>query len=153
MRWSPPALTVVLAATLAACGGSDSPSKDDFAAEANGVCKEVAAKLNAVKTDSANPRVLMDSIDKVIDESRAGVMRLKAIERPEGEEGAAAKRFVDTLGRDLETKTVPAHEAIKAGLRANSQAKIRRAARKLDAAENSAAYRYATQAGAEECPF
>ncbi|HYP47347.1 MAG TPA: hypothetical protein VEQ61_01805 [Thermoleophilaceae bacterium] len=153
MRSRSPALAVALAATLAACGGSDSPTKDDFAADANSVCKDVAAKLNAVKTDSANPRVLMESIDKVIDESRAGVMRLKAIERPDGKDGEVAKKFVDTLGRDLESKTVPAHESIKAGLRANSQAKIRKAARQLDAAESSAAYRYAKQAGAGECPF
>jgi hypothetical protein len=153
MRWRPWALTVALAATLAACGGSQSPSKEEFAESANGVCKEVAANLSAVKTDSASPRVLMRSIDRVIDESRAGVRRLKALDRPEGTDGRLAKRFVDTLGRDIETTTVPAHEDIKAGLKADSEAMVRRAARKLDAADGSRAGRLAKRLGADECPF
>ena len=105
-----PLALILLALGLAACGGEDAPSKGDFAADANEICKNAEEKLEDVGENASNPEEIADAVDKVIDETQKSVDELQDLELPDGDDGKAAEQFVNALETDIEDKGIPALE-------------------------------------------
>jgi hypothetical protein len=55
---------------LAACGGDDAPSREDFASEADRICREAEKELEELGESADSPEEIADAIDEVIEETR-----------------------------------------------------------------------------------
>jgi hypothetical protein len=122
MRSGTAVLSVLLAAlAMPACGGDDDGdvSREDYADQVNRVCRDVERQLNELGIAEPQTRdEITQLIDDVIARSQAAVDRLQALERPGGDAGETADRFVDTLERELERQLLPALEDLKTRYRA-----------------------------------
>jgi hypothetical protein len=149
-----PAL-VVAALILPACGGDDDGgdvSREDYAERVNKVCDNAERELRELNVGSAETSADVTAlIDEVIVKSRAAVDRLKALERPGGEDGETADRFVDTLGREFEEVALPALEDLKQGIRNEDRQTVANAARRLNELETAESDRFARELGADNC--
>ena len=146
-----PLALILLALGLAACGGDDAPSKADFAADAEEVCKNAEEKLEGVGENASNPEEIADAVDKVIDATQNSVDELQDLELPEGADGKAAEQFVNALGTDIEDKGIPALEALRDALEKNDQQAAQKAAQQLQAIETTDTDDLARKLGAEAC--
>jgi hypothetical protein len=155
MRSGTAVLAVLLAAlALPACGGDDDGdvSREDYAEQVNRVCRDVERQLNELGI--AEPRTrdeITQLIDDVIARSRAAVDRLQALERPGGDAGETADRFVDTLERELEQQLLPALEDLKDAIQSADREAAADAAERLDVLQNTESDRFARELGADSC--
>jgi hypothetical protein len=151
--------TAVLAFLLAsialpACGGDDGDgvSREDYAERVDRVCGDVERELRQLNLAGAETRAeITGLIDDVIVKSRGAVDRVKAIERPEGDAGETAGRFVGTLDRELEQEVLPALEDLKNAIRSGDREAAADAAERLSTFENTESDRFARELGADGC--
>jgi hypothetical protein len=155
MRSGTAVLAVLLAAlALPACGGDDDGgvSREDYAEQVNRVCRDVKRQLNELGI--APPRA-RDEITQLLDDvsarSQAAVDRLQALERPGGDAGETADRFVDTLERELEQQLLPALEDLKDAIQSADRDAAADAAERLDVLQNTESDRFARELGADSC--
>jgi len=147
-------LALVLAALIpAACGGDDDGvSRDVYAKRVNKVCDDAERQLRKLDIGSAETSAEVGAlIDDVIAKSRAAVDRLKALERPSGDAGDTADRFVATLEREFAGDALPALDDLKAAIRSGDRGAAADAAERLSELENTESDRFARQLGAEAC--
>jgi len=150
-------LVVVLALLslgLVACGDDDdgsAPSKQEFANDAERICKETEKALEGFGEDVGSPEEAADAIDKVIERARKAADDLANLDRPEGETGETATKFAEGFKSELEDKLVPALEALKSALKSGDPQKIQEAVSKLQSLEASESDRYARQLGINAC--
>jgi hypothetical protein len=149
-----PAL-VTAALILPACGGDDDGgdiSREDYAERVNRVCDDAERELRELNVGSAETSADVTAlIDEVIVKSQAAVNRLKAIERPAGEAGETADRFVDTLEQEFDEVALPALEDLKQGIRNEDRRTVANAARRLNGLETAESDRFARALGADSC--
>jgi hypothetical protein len=150
--------TVVLAVLLAAlglpaCGGDDEGvSREDYADQVDRVCRQTERELNDLDVRGARTSAEVTTlIDDVIVKSRAAVDRLGALERPGGDAGETAERFVDTLQREFDERALPALEDLKKAIRTGDRAAAADAADRLSGLENAESDRFARELGADSC--
>jgi hypothetical protein len=81
MRWLA-ALVVLLAA---GCGGSDGQSHEEFANEANRICREGEANVSAIAdaAQGGSPEEVAGAIDEAAGEFEPVLQRLRGLEPPE----------------------------------------------------------------------
>jgi hypothetical protein len=93
-------LAVVLAA---GCGGSDDPSHEEFAAEANRICREGEARVTALadEVQGGRPEEVADAIDRAGEEFGPVLRRLRDLDAPE-DIRADWDRFLDDIGEGTE---------------------------------------------------
>ena len=140
---------LVLIAVVAGCGGgADAPSKAEFAKQADAICAAAERHLTAIGTNGGDR---IAAVDKLIDETRGTVDKLKALDRPDGAAGEAADQFIASLERDVEDKGVPALERLRDALRKRDAAAAVKAARELEAIDSTATDKLAIAAGAKGC--
>jgi soluble cytochrome b562 len=144
-----PLVLLLLSLALASCGGGDSASKEDFAQEANRICRDTEKELEGLDTGSREE--LVDTIDKVIKTSRQASDGLLDIERPDGEDGETATKFVEGFEKELDDKLVPALEELKKAVKDNDPKAAQEAAAQLQKLENTDSDRYARELGARAC--
>jgi hypothetical protein len=147
-------LALVLAALIpAACGGDeDGVSRGDYAKRVNKVCHDAERGLRKLDIGSAETSAEVGAlIDDVIAKSRAAVDRLKGLERPSGDAGDAANRFVATLEREFANEALPALDDLKAAIRSGDRGAAADAADRLSELENTESDRFARQLGADSC--
>jgi hypothetical protein len=150
------AVLALLLATLAlpACGGDDDDgvSREDYAERVDRVCGDAERELRQLNLRGAETRAeITGLIDDVIVKSRAAVDRVKALERPEGDAGETAGRFVDALDREFEQEALPALEDLKNAIRSGDREAAADAAERLNALENAESDRFARELGADSC--
>ncbi len=75
---------VAVSLLLAACGGDDAPSREDFASEADRICRQAEKELEELGESADSPEEIADAIDEVIEETRQAATELVDLERPEG---------------------------------------------------------------------
>ena len=151
-RFAAVPLALVLAAFgVASCGGGgDAPSKAEFAADANEICAEAEQSLKDL-TKSTTPDELADALDKGIDETQKSVDKLKDLERPDGQAGEAAEKFVNALETQIQDKGVPVLEDLRDAIKDNDQQAAQDAYQRLQKIETSDANKFARQLGAKGC--
>jgi len=147
------ALVLGLAAlVMSACGGDDGVSREEYAKRVDKVCNDAERQLKSLDIRSARtPAEVAALLDDVIAASRGAIDRLKAVERPSGDAGQAADRFVATLRREFEKDALPALDTLKSAIRRGDRAAAADAAKRLNELENAKSDRFARQLGAHSC--
>ena len=148
-----PLTTLVLALGLVACGGggSDAPTKAEFAADADKVCATAEKNLGDIGKNATSRAEIAKAVDTVIDETQKSLDDLKALDRPEGSAGEAADKFVGSLQSDIEDKGIPALEKLRDALKSNDQKAAQKAAQELQAIDSGDTNKLALAAGAKGC--
>ena len=132
-------------------GGGDAPSKAEFAAQADKICKETEKEFESIGKSAESPEEVADAIDKVIDESKNAADDLVALDRPDGADGETATKFVETFQKELNEKLVPALEDVKTALEEKDAQKVQEAAANLQKLEATESDQYARDLGATAC--
>jgi hypothetical protein len=149
----PPLAVALLCAGLVAlsgCGGGT--SKEDFAKDADEICKDVEEKIQKIgQGGTQNPEQASKQLEEVKKESRDGVERLRDLEKPDGDDGEKAEKFVDTLDSELNDQAIPALEELAAAVRKRDRKAATEAVKKLQALQNTQSDRFARDIGAKEC--
>lgn len=150
------AVLALLLATLAlsACGGDDDDgvSREDYAERVDRVCDDAVRELRELDLRGAETRAEITGLfDDLIVKSRAAVDRVKALERPEGDAGETADRFVGALDREFERGLLPALEDLKNAILSGDREAAADAAERLNALENAESDRFARELGADGC--
>ena len=148
-----PLTMLALALGLVACGGggSDAPTKAEFAADADKVCATAEKNLGDIGKNATSRAEIAKAVDTVIDETQKSLDDLKALDRPEGSAGEAADKFVSSLQSDIEDKGIPALEKLRDALKSNDQKAAQKAARELQAIDSGDTNKLALAAGAKGC--
>lgn len=144
-------LLCLLAFGLAACGGDDAPSKEDFAEQANEICRDAERALDNVGEDAESPDEIANAVDQVIDESRNAVDELADLERPDGDDGETAERFVNATRREIEDEGIPALEDLRDAVRSEDQQAAQEAAQRLQEVQTDESNKAARELGADAC--
>lgn len=150
------AVLALLLATLAlpACGGDDDDgvSREDYAERVDRVCDDAVRELRELDLRGAETRAEITGLfDDLIVKSRAAVDRVKALERPEGDAGETAGRFVSALDREFARELLPALEDLKNAILSGDREAAADAAERLNALENAESDRFARELGADGC--
>jgi hypothetical protein len=148
-----PLTTLVLALGIVACGGggSDAPTKAEFAADADKVCATAEKNLGDIGQNATSRAEIAKAVDTVIDETQKSLDDMKALDRPDGSAGEAADKFVSSLQSDIEDKGIPALEKLRDALKSNDQKAAQKAAQDLQAIDSSDTNKLALAAGAKGC--
>jgi hypothetical protein len=148
-----PILLSLLAFAIASCGGDDddAPSQQDFAEQANAICRETEQSLDDVAQGAETPEEIADAVDRVIEESRNVVDELADLERPEGEAGQRAQDFVDATRREIQDVGIPALEQLREALESRDQAAAQEAAQRIQQIDSDASNEAARALGANAC--
>jgi hypothetical protein len=145
-------LAAIAAGLLAGCGGSDSPSKQDFAEKADKICTDVENRVNEL--NKANPQSISD-LTRFIDQLKAavddGINRLQDLDRPEGQTGATAKQFTDTLDSEYENQVLPALDQLEKAVVDRDKKALKAASKRLQGVKDTKSNELATQLGAKKC--
>jgi hypothetical protein len=146
-----PVLITLLALAAASCNGDDAPSREEFADEANEICREARQSLENVAEGARGPEDIIDAIGEVIGEMRNVVADLDDLERPEGEAGETAERFVDATRREIQDVGIPALEELRSAVENEDNRAIRENAQRLQQIDSRASNRAARALGASDC--
>ena len=148
-------VVVLLSLGLVACGddddGGSAPSKQEFANDAEQICKDTEKALENFGENVNSAEDAANAIDKVIERARKAADDLANLDRPEGETGETATKFAEGFKSELEEKLIPALEALKEALQSKDPQKIQEAASKLQGLEATESDRYARQLGITAC--
>jgi formate dehydrogenase maturation protein FdhE len=137
--------------SLAACGGGDAPTKADYAADLERICKSAEKRAAEAGQNADSAGEIADAVDEVIDDTRASLEDLKDVEKPDGDAGELAQRFVDATVSDAEEKGIPALENLRDALRAKDEKAAQQAVKRLQQIEQSDADELARELGADAC--
>jgi hypothetical protein len=153
-----PILVVLLAFAAASCNGDDAPSQEDeapsraeYADRANEICREAEQSLEDVAEGADEPADIVRAIDDLIEESRDTVAELADLERPEGEGGDRAERFVDATRAEIHDEGIPALEDLRRAVESEDREEIQEAAVRLQGIDTSVSARAARAIGARDC--
>jgi hypothetical protein len=143
---------VVIVAVLAAgCGGSSAPSRADYGKDVDKICKTLEDRVEAIQRDTPSTTgelvAYADQLARTLDD---GVRELKAVERPDGEDGVKAQRWLDELQRQADA-IKPALAALKDAARRKDETAIKRAVARIQAIDSSRVDQLASDAGARGC--
>jgi phage-related minor tail protein len=144
-------LTVVASLGLAACGGDDAPSREEFARDADSVCKDLEDATNRLRKENpGNLKEVASVVGELKTETEEAINRLDDLETPEGDDGEKAQRFVDSVKKNAGELTSALDEMQKAA-EANDQEKVVAAARKLEQINAEDVDKLAREVGAQGC--
>jgi hypothetical protein len=142
---------VIVAVLVAGCGGSSAPSRADYGKDVDKICKTLEDRVDAIQRDTPSTTdelvAYADQLARTLDD---GVRELKAVERPDGEDGVKAQRWLDELQRQADA-IKPALAALKDAARRKDEAAIKRAVERIQAIDSSRVDQLASDAGARAC--
>ena len=141
----------LLAPGMASCDGGDPPSRAEFAERANEICREAKRSLRGLGKNADTPQAIADAVDRVIAETQGAVDELADLERPEGDAGRKAERFVDATRTEIEDQGIPVFEDIRDALGRGDRQAAQEAAEPLQAIDRTKSNRAARELGADAC--
>jgi len=130
------ALLTVSALVLTACGGP-APTREEFAAEANRICAEAQQEVERQARENADQKP-EQALDQATDQLRGIIDDLRDLDRPEGEAGELAERYVDGLEQQLD-RGLPVLERFQEALESRDRQAIQQAARDAQALQGQGA--------------
>jgi hypothetical protein len=146
-----PILLMLLAFAAASCDGDDAPSQEEFAEQANEICREAKQSLEDVAEGADGPEDIVEAIDELIEESRNTVAELDDLERPEGEAGETAEQFLDATRTEIQDEGIPALEELRGAVESEDRGAVQEAAVRLRRIDTSATNKAAREIGATDC--
>lgn len=145
-------LPVLASLGLAACGGEEAPTRQEFASQANRICVEVERATERQQTPDSPDELagLAGSLTSTVDRA---TKRIQDLEVPEGADGDKAKQFQDALARETNDTVKPALSDLKQAAEARDEKRIVSAAERLQAAsrQEGRSDKLAKELGANEC--
>src|SRR5919198_771514 len=121
------AAAVVVAVLAAGCGGSSAPSRASYGKDVDRICATLEDRVDAVQRDRpSTPDELVAFADKLARTLDDGVRELKAVDRPDGDDGVKAQRWLDALQRQSDDAKA-ALAALKEAARKRDGAAVARA--------------------------
>jgi hypothetical protein len=146
------ALVPLLAlALLPACNSDDPPSSEEFAKEAEGICRQAQDDLQNIGQGAESPDELAGVVEDVVERLRQSVEELNDLERPDGEAGETAGRFVDAIDSQISDEGIPLLEDFRDAVEANDRQAAQQALGKLEQIDESRTDALARQIGARAC--
>jgi hypothetical protein len=143
---------LVLAALAAGCGGSSAPTRATYGKNVDKICSTFDDRVNAIQRKAPkNTDELVayaDELGRVIDE---GVTKLSAVERPDGDDGVKAQRWIDAFRRQAKDQIKPALAALKDAARSKDTAALQRAAARIQEVDDTHVNQLARAAGSRTC--
>jgi hypothetical protein len=142
---------LLVSATLASCG-DEGPSKEDYAQDLDKIC--AAAEDRFQELDNTNPESLAEVerlVARIKSAGNAAIAKMEDLERPDGDAGEQAQRYLTAQRREWEQQAIPALDQLVGAVRRKDELELRSAVRKLDALQNAPSERIAAQLGADEC--
>jgi hypothetical protein len=146
-----PVAVLIVGLALLGCGGEDAPSKEEFANNADRICRDTEKELEEIGQSADSPEELTDVLDQAIDKTREAADDLADLERPEGADGDRAEKFVEGFRSELNDKLVPAIEDLRQAVKDKDSQAAQEAAQQLQQLEASKSDRYARELGASAC--
>jgi hypothetical protein len=148
-------LPVVCALVLAGCGGDDL-STEDYAHDLEEICADLKAETERIqRSRPADTTELTRQVAALRDATTTGIGRMKSLERPEGDDGEKAQRYVSELEEASKEDLLPALEDLEDAIAAGDRPGIRAAARRLQEIDDQSALartdRLARDLGANRC--
>ncbi len=144
-------LVVAVAVLVAGCGGSTTPSRADYGKDVDKICSTLNDRVDAIQKQSPTSVdgivAYADKLSKAIDD---GVRQLKAVQRPDGADGAKAKLWLDELQRQADAAR-PALAALKDAARRHDTAAIQAAVKRIQQLDGRRVNQLAHDAGARVC--
>ena len=153
-----PVLLTLLAFAAVSCNGDDAPSQEDdapsqeeFADRADKICREAEESLDDIAEGAESPEDIVEAIDELIEESSNVVDELGDLERPEGDAGSTAERFVDATRKEIHDEGIPALEELRGAVESENQEAVQQAVQRLQGIDSSASNKAARALGATQC--
>jgi ABC-type enterochelin transport system substrate-binding protein len=144
-------LACLLTVALAACGGDDAPTREEFADRANEICRKAERSAERLGESAQSREEIAEAVDRVIEESRDAVDELDDLEVPEGEAGDTAERFVDATRTQIVDEGIPVLEDLRDAVEQNDAQAAQEASDRLEAIETEESDRAARELGANAC--
>jgi len=127
-----PALLTLLAVSVTTACGDTPPTQQEFAAQADRICREAEQALERIEDRPADtPQARGELVTATQRSLRQVVERLRGLERPEDEAGRLAEAYVVQLDRRAE-EVAPLLDRLRTALADDDVEGVRRAARALE---------------------
>ena len=142
--------TLMLIATIAACGGDEEPQGEDFATEANAICAEATSQIATTNLEEGFEQDEKDVIERIgmfVPIREQALADLEALEPP-ADQAEAYEQFLASRGDQVEA-TRAQLDAYEAG----DQEQIEKASAELGEAADATEQAAAEVAGLEACAF
>jgi hypothetical protein len=146
-----PILLVLIAFAALSCNGDEAPSQEEYAEQANEICREAKDSLENLGEEARNRDDVPGAINRVIEEARQTVDELADLELPEGDAAERAERFVDATRAEIQGTGIPALEDLRRAFERGDQEALQEAIRRLRQIDSSASNRAARAVGASDC--
>jgi cytochrome c556 len=144
------AVAAVLA--LAGCGGSDKPSKDEFAKSAEKVCADLEKQSQELsQSEPDNAQEIVDFTKKARSTAQDAVKKIRALETPEGSDGDKAKEWQAAVTAEAENQLIPALDKLEQAAQSGDEQAIVKAAQDIQGIEATRSDKLAREIGAEGC--
>ena len=145
-------ILVFVAAVVAGCGGSSAPSRATYGKNIDKICSTFDDRVNAIQRKAPKTTdelvAFADELRRAIDE---GVDKLSAVERPDGDDGVKAQRWIDAFKRQADEQIKPALAALKDAARRKDTAALHRAALRIQKVDDTRVNQLAREAGSRSC--
>jgi hypothetical protein len=146
-----PALAVITV-LAAGCGGSSAPTRATYGKNVDKVCTTFNERVSAIQRKApkttADLVAFADELGRVIDD---GVAKLSAVERPDGDDGVKATRWIDAFKAQADQQIKPALAALKDAARNKDTAALQRAAQRIQKVDQTRVNQLARAAGSRTC--
>jgi hypothetical protein len=146
-----PILLVLIAFAALSCNGDEAPSQEEYAEQANEICREAKDSLENLGEEARNRDDVPGAINRVIEEARQTVDELADLELPEGDAAERAERFVDATRAEIQGTGIPALEDLRRAFERGDQEALQEAIQRLRQIDSSASNRAARAVGASDC--
>jgi methyl-accepting chemotaxis protein len=144
------AIPTSLLLAAAGCGGEDAPTQAEYAEQVERICSEQQEKLQGLEEPGS-----VEDIPRFADEIgttvRETTTRIERVERPSGEAGDQAERFVGALRGDVDRQFSPRLQQMKSAAESGNQRRVLEAVEQLQAIETPRTDQLARDIGAEGC--
>ena len=143
-------LPLLASVLLAACGGEDGPTRQEFASSADKICRDLAQSTEAIAAPE-NPGELVGFADTLTREVDDAVKKMNALEVPSGDDGEKAEQFQAAIESDANEKIKPALAELKEAARARDEKAIVSAGERIQGTKTPESDRLAREIGATQC--
>jgi hypothetical protein len=145
-------IVAALAAVATGCGGSSAPTRATYGKKVDKICATFDDRVSAIQSKAPKTTdelvAFADELGRVIDE---GVAKLRAVERPDGDDGVKAQRWIDAFKRQADEQIKPALAALKDAARRKDTAALQRAAQRIQKVDDTRVNQLARDAGSRTC--